>query len=78
MNPKPLLITMGDAAGIGPEIIAKAFREAPAELAGCVVVGDVSALRRASAFHLVQTKRYPLDEFLQSGLFHVVPNRSRM
>ena len=25
---KPLLITMGDAAGIGPEIIAKAFRHA--------------------------------------------------
>ncbi len=45
----PLLITMGDAAGIGPEIIAKAFREAPAELAGCVVVGDVATLRRASA-----------------------------
>ena len=46
---KPLLITMGDAAGIGPEIIAKAFRYSPAELAGCVVVGDVATLRRASA-----------------------------
>lgn len=49
MNPKPLLITMGDAAGIGPEIIAKAFHQAPAELAGCVVVGDVATLRRATA-----------------------------
>jgi 4-hydroxythreonine-4-phosphate dehydrogenase len=48
-HPKPLLITMGDAAGIGPEIIAKAFRESPADLAGCVVVGDVAALRRAAA-----------------------------
>ena len=46
---KPLLITMGDGAGIGPEIIAKAFRDAPAELVGCVVVGDVATLRRASA-----------------------------
>ena len=46
---KPLLITMGDAAGIGPEIIAKAFREAPADLAGCAVVGDVATLRRAAA-----------------------------
>ena len=45
---KPLLITMGDGAGIGPEIIAKAFRDAPAELAGCVVVGDVATLRRAA------------------------------
>ncbi|WP_332775056.1 4-hydroxythreonine-4-phosphate dehydrogenase PdxA [Polaromonas sp.] len=48
MNRKPLLITMGDPAGIGPEIIAKAFRDAPAELAGCVVVGDVATLRRAA------------------------------
>ncbi|MBA3593192.1 MAG: 4-hydroxythreonine-4-phosphate dehydrogenase PdxA [Polaromonas sp.] len=45
---RPLLITMGDPAGIGPEIIAKAFRDAPAELAGCVVAGDVATLRRAS------------------------------
>ena len=46
---KPLLITMGDPAGIGPEIIAKAFREAPADLAGCAVVGDVATMRRATA-----------------------------
>ena len=46
---KPLLITMGDAAGIGPEIIARAFYESPTELAGCVVVGDVATLRRAAA-----------------------------
>ena len=45
----PLAITMGDSAGIGPEIIAKAFRDSPADLAGCVVVGDVSSLRRAAA-----------------------------
>ncbi|MDB5742132.1 MAG: 4-hydroxythreonine-4-phosphate dehydrogenase [Polaromonas sp.] len=45
----PLLITMGDAAGIGPEIIARAFREAPADLVGCIVVGDVPTLRRATA-----------------------------
>ena len=47
--PKPLLITMGDAAGIGPEIIARVFRDAPADLAGCVVVGDVATMRRAAA-----------------------------
>ncbi|MEP6964232.1 MAG: 4-hydroxythreonine-4-phosphate dehydrogenase PdxA, partial [Polaromonas sp.] len=46
---QPLLITMGDAAGIGPEIIARAFFEAPQALADCVVVGDVATLRRASA-----------------------------
>jgi len=46
---KPLLITMGDAAGIGPEIIARAFQESPADMAGCVVIGDVATLRRACA-----------------------------
>ena len=44
-----ILITLGDGAGIGPEIIARAFREAPAELANCVVIGDVATLRRAAA-----------------------------
>jgi len=46
---KPLLITLGDAAGIGPEIIAKAFRDDGGTTAGCVVVGDVPTLRRAAA-----------------------------
>jgi 4-hydroxythreonine-4-phosphate dehydrogenase len=44
----PFLITMGDAAGIGPEIIARAFTDAPADTAGCVVVGDVAVMRRAA------------------------------
>jgi 4-hydroxythreonine-4-phosphate dehydrogenase len=44
----PFLITMGDAAGIGPEIIARAYAEAPADTAGCVVVGDVAVMRRAA------------------------------
>lgn len=48
LTPAPLLITMGDAAGIGPEIIAKAFRQFPVDLRGCVVVGDVATLRRAA------------------------------
>lgn len=44
---KPLLITMGDAAGIGPEIIVRAFQRGAA--AACVVVGDVPVMRRAVA-----------------------------
>lgn len=44
----PLAITLGDAAGIGPEIIVKAFRDAPHELRGCFVVGDSAVLRRAA------------------------------
>ena len=51
---KPFLITMGDAAGIGPEIIARAYRNSPTELAGCVVVGDVATLRRAATLTAAQ------------------------
>ena len=46
--PKLLAITQGDPAGIGPEIIAKAFRDAPERLQGCFAVGDVATLRRAA------------------------------
>ncbi len=47
MIKKPIAITLGDAAGIGPEIIAKAFRDAPEITQGCFVVGDAGILRRA-------------------------------
>jgi 4-hydroxythreonine-4-phosphate dehydrogenase len=46
MSP-PLLVTMGDAAGIGPEIVVRAFKRGAA--GGCVVVGDVAVMRRAMA-----------------------------
>ena len=42
----PLALTMGDACGIGPEIVAKACRGGAA--AGCVVIGDPMVLRRAA------------------------------
>jgi 4-hydroxythreonine-4-phosphate dehydrogenase len=43
-----MAITLGDAAGIGPEIIVKAFRDAPEQLQGCVVVGDLAVMQRAA------------------------------
>jgi 4-hydroxythreonine-4-phosphate dehydrogenase len=43
----PLVLTMGDPAGIGPEIIMKAVCERPALLGELVVAGDVACLRRA-------------------------------
>jgi 4-hydroxythreonine-4-phosphate dehydrogenase len=46
----PIAITMGDPAGIGPEIIVKAFIDAPELTQGCFVVGDVAVLRRAAGF----------------------------
>jgi len=42
-----MLITVGDAAGIGPEIIAKAYRDAPERMNDCVVVGDIAVMQRA-------------------------------
>ena len=45
----PIAITPGDPAGIGPEIVAKAFRDAPDVMQGCFVVGDVGLMRRAAA-----------------------------
>lgn len=46
-EPRPVVISMGDACGIGPEIIASLWRrEAPRD---AIVVGDVAVLRRAVA-----------------------------
>ena len=46
----PIAVTMGDPAGIGPEIVVKAFRDAPQLTCGCFVVGDLATLRRAAAW----------------------------
>jgi 4-hydroxythreonine-4-phosphate dehydrogenase len=46
MSP-PLVLTMGDPCGIGPEIVARAFVDGAAER--CVVLGDVGVMRRALA-----------------------------
>lgn len=46
----PIAISQGDAAGIGPEIIAMAFRDAPDLTRGSFVVGDVGVMRRAAGF----------------------------
>lgn len=54
---KPLAITMGDAAGIGPEIIAKIYRDLPELAHNCFVVGDVATLRRAT--HVVAAEGRP-------------------
>src|SRR3954470_22657676 len=49
MTGLPIAITQGDPAGIGGEIVAKAFRDAPELTAGCFVVGDLAHMRRAAA-----------------------------
>jgi 4-hydroxythreonine-4-phosphate dehydrogenase len=47
-NLAPLAITMGDPAGIGPEIVAMAFRAAPELTGRAFVVGDLACMRRAA------------------------------
>lgn len=60
-NPLPLAITPGDPCGIGPEIIARAWCEAPEATRACFVAGDVGLMRRAMA--LVQsTPSFPVCE----------------
>jgi 4-hydroxythreonine-4-phosphate dehydrogenase len=49
MSTAPLAITLGDPAGIGPEIVARAFRDAPHALQGCFVAGELHCMRRGAA-----------------------------
>ena len=67
----PLAITMGDPAGIGPEIIAKAFRDFPADLAGGVVVGDIASLRRAATL----VSAGPVAQLERAADWQAVPPR---
>src|SRR5580704_10663126 len=47
---QPLAITVGDPAGIGPEIVAKALRDMSAsERADIVVIGNIVTMQRAAA-----------------------------
>ncbi|MDZ7937678.1 MAG: 4-hydroxythreonine-4-phosphate dehydrogenase PdxA [Rhodoferax sp.] len=67
---RPIAITMGDAAGIGPEIIAKCFVQHPQDVKGCFVAGDVQTMRRAlvlvqGAVPLPVVVVNHLDELLQ-------------
>ena len=46
-RPLPIVVTMGDPAGIGPEIIISAVRQRPSLLQEVVVAGDMATLQRA-------------------------------
>ena len=45
---RAIVLTCGEPAGIGPEIIAKAFRDQPEALRGCFVAGDVASVRMSA------------------------------
>src|SRR3990172_4898975 len=56
MNNKPLIaITMGDPAGIGPEIICKAFLSNIRDITKPVVIGDSAVMEET-----IRSLRFPL------------------
>ncbi len=69
----PIVLTMGDPAGIGPEIIAKALSERPALLPQTVVAGDVETLRRAARQWGAGSNRVMLAEIADIADLAAVP-----
>lgn len=76
----PLAITLGDAAGIGPEIVVKLHSQGLG--APCVVYGDAGALRRACAMLGLSVNVIELstddpltDYFLKPGSIFVRPTQ---
>ena len=49
MKPRPLALTLGDPAGVGPEIVVKAWQALREEGLSFLAVGDFQALASASA-----------------------------
>jgi 4-hydroxythreonine-4-phosphate dehydrogenase len=84
VNALPLVLSMGDPAGIGPEIIAKAFRQRPALQQQVVVAGDVATMQQAlratvgesgsaaSALMLAELQALPQFDAVPPGCMAVV------
>jgi 4-hydroxythreonine-4-phosphate dehydrogenase len=73
MNRPRLLITLGDVAGIGPEVVARAWPKC-VELAAPVVVGDADWVRRGIEQAKVKAVAWPVrevEEAKPSG--HIIP-----
>ncbi|MDU4960596.1 MAG: 4-hydroxythreonine-4-phosphate dehydrogenase PdxA [Sporomusaceae bacterium] len=66
---KPLIaITMGDAAGIGPEIIVKSLLDRRIyEVCRPFVIGDLAIMRRAAAIIQPGTPCYPVSAIDEAG-----------
>lgn len=74
MSLAPIAITMGDAAGIGPEIIAKAFRDHGDDTRGCFVAGDIEAMRRG-ARAVAGPVPIPIAQIASAAQAHDAPPR---
>ncbi|MBX3611727.1 MAG: 4-hydroxythreonine-4-phosphate dehydrogenase PdxA [Hydrogenophaga sp.] len=49
MTARPIVLSMGDPSGIGPEIAMRAMRERPTWREKVILLGDTGSLRRAAA-----------------------------
>lgn len=58
---RPIVLTLGDPCGIGPEIVARAWCQAPELTQACFVAGDVSVMRRAMSL-LQSPVNFPVCE----------------
>lgn len=72
---KPLILSMGDAAGIGPEIIIKGLGQAPLEARGCVVYGDMAVMRRAKSLPGLEALPLALAKLSDLEEVHHLPPR---
>ena len=66
---KPLIaITMGDATGVGPEIIVKSLQEQEIyEICRPVVIGDLGIMRRAAEIVKCDFPCYPIQDLNTAG-----------
>lgn len=76
---RPMALTMGDPAGIGPEIIVRALAQHPTLLDRLVLVGDAGVMQRAQAvcetalpMAVLEPDRPDLWGALSPGVLHVV------
>ncbi|GAA0536276.1 4-hydroxythreonine-4-phosphate dehydrogenase [Saccharopolyspora subtropica] len=63
MNLPTIAVTMGDAAGVGPEVVVRALAEPEVRgLARCVVIGDAARLARAAEICGVDVRIHPVED----------------
>lgn len=75
MTSRPIAVTLGDPAGIGPEIIAKAWRDHPDAVSGCFVAGERASLRRGAAIAAGDGVALPVAEIADAAEALAVPPR---
>lgn len=65
-----IAVTMGDPAGIGPEIIIKSLSEGELSGAPVVVVGCAQTLRRILALNITPRAELRIIEHREKRCFH--------